>query len=127
MTKHYLLMFVLIGTFAIAQKQSTSNQASGIPTENAVTQPAREQGPSQSGNEIEGFRLFPNPVTDGKVFIVTKKNGVKKVIIYNVLGKVVMQKQISATYLNVDDLDAGVYIIKVTENGKTVTRKLVIK
>ena len=128
MTKHYLLMLVLIGTFAVAQKQSISIQASGNNSNKDNVESVKDESPSNyQDSEIEGFRLFPNPVTDGTVFIITKKNNLKDILIYNVLGKVVLQKKVSATYLNVSNLNSGVYILKVTEDNKTTTRKLVIK
>ncbi len=121
-------MFVLIGSFALAQKQSVSHQAGGTSrSEYANKTRSKPKSSFQNDKEIDGFRLFPNPVTDGTVFIVTKHNAVKNVIIYDVLGKVVLQKQVSATYLNVSDLTSGVYILKVKEYDRTTTRKLVIK
>ncbi len=127
MTKHYLLMLVLIGSIAFAQTHSTSNQASGTKNKEHLKRSSSSVSFSNNDPQIEGFRLFPNPVTDGTVFIVTKQNAIKDIAIYDVLGKIVMQKQVSATYVNVSDLSSGVYILKVTESNKTVTRKLVIK
>jgi len=77
-------------------------------------------------NSIEGLKVYPNPVVDGKLYINTASNGTKSVVIYDVLGKQVVNTT-TQNAVNVSNLNAGVYIVKVTEEGKTATRKLVIK
>ena len=77
-------------------------------------------------NTIEGLNIYPNPVTNGKFFISTEANAEKSVVIFDVLGKQVV-KTTATESVNVSNLNAGVYIVKITEEGKTATRKLVIK
>lgn len=77
--------------------------------------------------DIEGFKLYPNPVTQGKVQIVTASNAPKTVHIYNVLGSPVLKTTILGTELNLTGLDAGVYLIQVYERDKVATRKLIVK
>lgn len=78
-------------------------------------------------NEIEGFKLYPNPVKDGKVNITSNKNLPKQIIIYDVLGKEVFKYKLTSQILNVSDLRKGVYILKAVEEDKATTRKLVIE
>ena len=47
--------------------------------------------------------------------------------IYDLLGKEVLKANVTNNALNVSKLTAGVYVVKVTEEGKTATRKLVIQ
>ncbi|MEX0363491.1 MAG: T9SS type A sorting domain-containing protein [Allomuricauda sp.] len=47
--------------------------------------------------------------------------------IYDVFGEVVLTDRISTNTLNVSRLVPGVYVLQVTEDKKTMTRKLVIK
>ena len=82
---------------------------------------------SKPNSDIEGFRLYPNPVTHGKVYISTTKNAPKKILIFDILGTKVLQTTILGKELNLSDLDAGVYVLRVTEKGKVATRKLIIK
>jgi hypothetical protein len=77
--------------------------------------------------DIEGFKIYPNPVTSGTVYIVTAANKPKKVRIYDVLGTPVLETTIMGTELNLTGIKAGVYLIQVYENGKVATRKLVVK
>ncbi len=79
-----------------------------------------------SNNNIAGLKMYPNPVTGGKFFISTDANTTKSVAIFDVLGKQVVNTTATET-VNVSNLKAGVYIVKITEEGKTATRKLVIK
>jgi hypothetical protein len=77
--------------------------------------------------DIAGLKVYPNPVTNGVVNVATDANGEKTVAIFDVLGKQVLKTTTSNNSLNVANLNAGVYIIKITEEGKTATRKLVIR
>lgn len=75
---------------------------------------------------IAGLKVYPNPVTGGKLFISTDANSEKAVVIFDVLGKQVVNTTATES-VNVSNLKGGVYIVKITEDGKTATRKLVIK
>jgi hypothetical protein len=77
--------------------------------------------------EIAGLKVYPNPVTNGIVNITTDANNEKTVAIFDVLGKQVLKTTTSLASVNVSNLNAGVYIIKITEEGKTATRKLIIR
>ena len=76
---------------------------------------------------INGFNLYPNPVTNGKLTINTFSNAEKEIQIYNILGKQVLSTKLKGRELNVNKLTSGIYILKIIEEGKTATRKLVIK
>jgi hypothetical protein len=76
---------------------------------------------------IEGLSLYPNPVSTGKVYVTSKKDSEKEIIIFDVLGKKVLQTIINNKELNVSNLSPGVYIIKITEEGATSSRKLIVQ
>ena len=76
--------------------------------------------------DIIGFKLYPNPVTNGKVYIVTADKAPKKILIFDVLGTQVMETTLFREELNVSELDAGVYVLRVYEKDKLATRKLII-
>jgi hypothetical protein len=90
-------------------------------------QDTKQQAKSQETSVIEGLSLFPNPVSNGKVYITSKNDLDKSIIIYNVLGKKALQTTISSKELNISDLLPGVYIIKINEGDATATRKLIVK
>lgn len=78
-------------------------------------------------NAIAGLKVYPNPVSNGTLYIETAANTEKTVVIYDVLGKKVLQANTSDNAIHVNNLRTGVYLVKITEEGKTATRKLVIK
>ena len=101
--KHlYLLIFLF--TIGTSFGQKTSDQA-----------------------DIEGFKMYPNPVTSGTVYIVTAADMPKKIRIYDVLGTPVLETTIMGRELNLNGLKAGVYLIQVYEKDNVATRKLVVK
>ena len=76
---------------------------------------------------IEDLTIYPNPVSHGKLYITTKQNLMKEVEIFNVLGKSIFKTTLFSKELNVSKLHSGVYLLKITENNISTTRKLVIK
>jgi myo-inositol-hexaphosphate 3-phosphohydrolase len=78
-------------------------------------------------DKIEGLTIYPNPVSNGKLYISTLKNTSKDVEIFDVLGKKIYASSFWGTSLDISKLNSGVYIIKVTENNITATRKLIVK
>ena len=109
MKKNYLytillLIFISFGAHAQGSKSTISQDSS-----------------------IDGLSFYPNPVTNGKIFISSKSNIAKDVAIYDVLGKKVFQTVSGAKEINIASLSPGVYIIKIKENDNTATRKLIIK
>lgn len=86
---------------------------------------AQAQDSKQSS--IEGLNFYPNPVSNGKIYITSKSSIDKEITIFDVLGKKVFQKVLNTSELNIANLSPGVYIIKIKENEATATRKLIIK
>jgi len=78
-------------------------------------------------NTINGFSLYPNPVTNGKLTINTFSNADKEIQIFDILGKRILSTTLKGKELNVSTINSGIYILKILEEGKTATRKLVIK
>ncbi|MCF6129251.1 T9SS type A sorting domain-containing protein [Flavobacterium sp. AS60] len=78
-------------------------------------------------NNITGLRVYPNPVSNGTLFIETAANAEKTVTVFDVLGKQVLNTTTSDNTVNVSALHTGVYIVNITEEGKTASRKLVIR
>ncbi len=76
---------------------------------------------------IDGLSFYPNPVSNGKIYITSKSSLDKEVIIFDVLGKKVFQTLVNSKELNISMLSPGVYIIKIKEGDATATRKLIIK
>lgn len=82
---------------------------------------------TESFNAISGLKVYPNPVSNGTLYIETAANAERTVTVFDVLGKQVLNTTTNNNAVSVNALRTGVYVVKITEEGKTVTRKLVIK
>lgn len=78
-------------------------------------------------DEIAGFKLYPNPAIADVVYVTTQLNNLIEVKVYDVFGELVLTEKLSTKAMNISRLSPGVYVVQVTENGKSITRKLVIK
>ncbi len=88
-----------------------------------------QENKQQPTAAIEELSFYPNPVSNGKIYITSKNSQSKEIAIYDVLGKKVLQASlnVNAKELNVASLSPGVYIIKIKEGEATATRKLIVK
>jgi hypothetical protein len=93
----------------------------------ANAQEIKTQPKTVESASIEGLNLYPNPISNGKVYIATKNDLDKEIIIFDVLGKKVLQTVLNSRELNVSNLSSGVYIIKIYEKEASATRKLIIR
>lgn len=78
-------------------------------------------------NKISDLKMFPNPLSGNILNITSNADAAKTVAIYDVLGKQVVNTVATNGTVNVSGLTSGVYIVKITEEGKTATRKLVVR
>jgi hypothetical protein len=78
-------------------------------------------------NTIAGLNMYPNPVSNGTLYITSNSSEAKSVSIYDLLGKQVLNAKTSNSAVNVSSLKGGSYIVKITEDGKTDTKKLIIQ
>lgn len=93
----------------------------------AVAQEFRNSSSAKSQEPIiEGLSLYPNPNNTGKVYITSRLNLDKKVEIFDVLGKKVIDTTLYTKELNISNLNPGVYIIKIKEGEASATRKLIV-
>ncbi|WP_298494199.1 T9SS type A sorting domain-containing protein [uncultured Algibacter sp.] len=84
--------------------------------------------PSTKTN-IEGLSIYPNPVNSERpiINIASKLSLVKQIEIFDVLGKQVFNTILYSKELNISSLRKGVYILKITENNVSESRKLIIR
>ncbi|WP_452218977.1 T9SS type A sorting domain-containing protein [Lacinutrix undariae] len=77
--------------------------------------------------EATNFAIYPNPTTTGSVNIISAQAGTVEVSIFDILGKQVISQTVNNNTLNVSQLNAGVYIVKISQNNTSVTKKLIVK
>ncbi|WP_431110709.1 lamin tail domain-containing protein [Winogradskyella poriferorum] len=90
---------------------------------------ARNDGQPLSTDNFETveFTIYPNPTNTGKVTITSSNSDAMNVQVFDILGKQVKNETLTNNTLNVSNLNTGVYILKITQNNATTTKKLVIK
>ena len=121
MKKIYFLIFFLSITFSYAQVSDLNTEKEELETKTSNSKTSIEN------TTIDGLKMYPNPVTNGIVHIISTENSFKTVQIFNILGKQVLFKILRGNELNISRLDSGIYIVKIREKAKIATRKLVIK
>ena len=83
---------------------------------------------STTNFEATSFSIYPNPTNTGSVTITsTSSSDAMNVQVFDILGKQVKNETLTNNTLNVSDLRSGVYIVKMTQNNASTTKKLVIK
>ncbi len=105
-------------TFDGATTTSGNNRLDNIKLEAGVLS-------TQSFNKLD-VDMYPNPVKNGVVTIKTNSNQPLQISVFDVLGKQVISKTVSNNTLNVSNLKAGIYLVQVTENNATSTKKLIV-
>jgi len=72
------------------------------------------------------IQLYPNPATDG--FYMNEGDRTVMVSMYNLNGELIFSKQVNGkSYINIDTLAQGVYIVKIITAEDTMLKKLVKK
>ena len=107
------------------------NQLEGGATNAACTSPFPEGSyPSfLSVNEIDSnsFSVYPNPTNTGFINISSKSSEVINVKVFDILGKRVLESKVKNNQLNVSNLNAGMYILKLSQNNAPISKKLVVQ
>ena len=115
-----------IASFAFRQSDSADNET--ILVDNLkIGQTFNETSLSSDEFSINKFKLFPNPSSTGLVNIISLDASITNVEVYDILGKQVKNETLTGNMLNVANLKPGVYIVKISQNNATTTKKLVIK
>ena len=70
--------------------------------------------------------LYPNPVED--ILNINTTSKITNIKIYNILGKKVKEiKKLENSFLNISDLNGGIYLLKIESETGLVTKKIVKK
>jgi len=76
-------------------------------------------------NEIGEFNMYPNPVSNR--LIIHAPNTIETINVINIIGQEIMRFTPNAqeSILDISDLQSGLYIINVTTDGVTATKRIV--
>lgn len=75
--------------------------------------------------DLKGLKVYPNPVKD--ILKVSYTKNISAIVIANLVGQEVLNQKVNAlsSEVNVANLAAGTYIVKITSEGLTKTIKVV--
>ena len=85
-------------------------------------------GTTLSYNDISftKFSIYPNPITQGKVYINSNIQGVKQLALFDVNGRQVIAQKTASNSIDVSQLTKGFYLLQVDFENRKQTTKLVI-
>ncbi len=73
------------------------------------------------------FVMYPNPSNTGFVNIKSNQMGAVQAQVFDMLGKQMIDTIVVNERLEVSSLNAGIYIVKLTQNDRTTTKKLTLQ
>jgi len=71
------------------------------------------------------FKFYPNPVSTSKLNFTINKS--TRIQIYDILGKLIITKTVTPNknWLDISNLNKGIYLVKMTINKQTTIKKLI--
>ena len=79
----------------------------------------------------KNLSVYPNPVTNGRLFYKVSNQELRYVELYSVTGRQVLHQKIdsgvSSGYVDVSGVPAGIYIARFVFNDSSVSKKVLIK
>ena len=107
-----------VNSFEMSQRYTQMNVA-------CVSTLAVLDSESVSENEMSSVTMFPNPAQN-TLELTSEYSGNNEVQIINSLGQIVKEFSFeSTTIVDIEDLNAGIYIVKIAGDN-TITKKLII-
>lgn len=75
------------------------------------------------------LQVYPNPAVDGNVTVAVAAGEMAQVAVYNSAAQLVKSVATAESTLTLDisDLQAGIYYVRVTTADKAYTQKLIVK
>lgn len=75
------------------------------------------------------IKIYPNPVSDKLNIVLPRESNNCRIVITNVLGDVVKIMSLTAkeTVLSTDNLNNGIYMLKVSSEGASYVQKIIIQ
>lgn len=117
---------ITVSQFGLRQSASSLNE--GVMLDNLVVAQTFAQTLSTENFESAGsFKLYPNPSNTGFVTIKSNQMGAVQAQVFDLLGKQVINTVVNNERIDVSNLNAGVYVIKLTQDKNTATKKLIIQ
>lgn len=110
--------------FALGQNNSEASFPDGLSIKVSCSECAIVNVPTVEKNNPT---IYPNPATD-KFQINLEEGATANVQMFNLLGQQVYSGVVNGTAtINTNNLNSGVYMLKINQNGKVYTSKVIVK
>lgn len=76
-------------------------------------------------NKNNVIKIYPNPTDENINVLVPNNESIKHLVLYDVFGKIVINKNTKNNVLNLRDLKPGIYLIKVITNKNNYYSKFI--
>lgn len=76
---------------------------------------------------LQNFKMYPNPLTNGQLNIATGNGNPVDAVFYTMLGQEVLTVKGSTQNIDASALNAGVYVVKITQGTSVISRKLIVE
>lgn len=100
----------MTGENGIGQNGNGTNQDNNTPTE--VTCPESLSNSNAPTDNL--FVIYPNPATNWLYLENHYNETIKKIVIYDILGNIVLENSGNQTNIKIDYIATGVYLLKIT-------------
>ncbi|WP_334113797.1 T9SS type A sorting domain-containing protein, partial [Paucihalobacter sp.] len=77
-------------------------------------------------NQNNKITLYPNPASNGDVTIQTDLRGTKQIEMYDINGRQVLKTSTIGDRINVDNFNAGLYLVRISIDDASTVSKLII-
>ena len=77
-------------------------------------------------SQLAFFKLYPNPIRADYLNISSEVEKPLDISVFDILGKQVISTSLNSEKIDISTLASGVYLVKVSGNNHTVTKKLVV-
>lgn len=113
---YFLLTFLFFSIIGPAQSQ---------PQEYSYVPPSDTVSYALSSIQVSKIELFPNPF-ENKIYIQAK-SPIKKILLYNMLGKVILKKmpEENRIVLDATNIQSGIYMVYIKTEEQVRTLKMV--
>ena len=78
-------------------------------------------------NEFKKTKIYPNPLSNGILFIESNAASEKTISVFDVLGKQIAERITSENKINLHQLNKGVYLVKVSAGEEMLIEKLIVE
>lgn len=78
--------------------------------------------------KYDGFKIYPNPFVDELFIEISLENDDAEILLYDISGKVVAQQKLNqSTNISLNNLEKGIYFVKLLSNRSVIHTQKILK